>query len=313
VLDQLAGEHADYFAVISYHAWWPSSSDPYYQYNIPENTGRINYYGADYTPHLWLDGDVDGQWLSGGWENLILDEADVPSPMVINLVVDHDEASSTGTIDAVISATEVIEHTNLKVHFAITESNLPPHGYYTEPINHAMRDMIPTHTGTSLSISQGDVVTEQVSYDMTDFVMGECQIIAFVQSDTDKRVLQAAMFDMPGPHVTVYPTGSLSVPKGGTLYFSSLLQNFGSNPASGDFWLSVRLPSGAELVIPETYVNLDNPMSGQIPAFFNDTATTEIYTPPSGIGTGTYGVVGKIGIYPNTVIESSSFDFIVTN
>jgi len=46
-LDDLYIAHFETMAVIHYHAWWPSGSDPYYLANTGENSNRINYYGAD--------------------------------------------------------------------------------------------------------------------------------------------------------------------------------------------------------------------------------------------------------------------------
>ena len=256
---------------------------------------------------------MDGSWLTGSWETMIVDEMDVPSPIVIDLVVDHDNAAHNGTVDAVISATGAPGHDNLMVRFAIVESDLPPAGYYSQPINFAMRDMLPDATGQALTISPGDVVTKSVSYRMDPvWVFENLDIVAFVQCDNDHRVLQAARYTLPGAHVTLVPTGSLSVPKGGTLFFDSELRNYADVPVNGDLWLTVILPSGGEIVIPETYLNLPNPISGGIGAWGSTGFSHELSVPSSGVPTGTYSVVGNIGIYPDLVIESSSFDFTVT-
>ena len=314
MLESIALEYPDDLAVIAYHAWWPNSGDPYYQYNISENSGRINYYVADYTPHLWIDGNVDGQWLTNTWESKIVSDMAVESPIAINLVVDHDEVTGTGTIDAVISATEPITYTNLYVRFAITESDLPPIHYYTQPIEYALRDMVTNITGQSLTIAQGDVVTKSTSYTLNPtFDFENLEIVAFVQSDNGKRVLQAAKFTLPGPHVTVYPTGEITVPKGGTLYFDSVVQNYRDNSVNGDFWLSAVLPNGNEVTIPESYLNLPNPLSGEITGWDSISFSHELSIPTSHVPIGTYSLVGNIGQFPNVVIERTSFDFTITN
>lgn len=315
MLDAIYEEHQDNLAVISYHAWWPGSNDPYYQYNIPENSDRINYYGADYVPHLWIDGDVDGQWLTGSWESLIVDEMDVPSPLVINLVVNHDNVAGTGTVDAVISATGSLGgHNNLKVRVAIIESDLPPNGNYTNPINHAMRDMLPDAAGQTLSISPRNVVTKQVSYTMdSEWEFDNLDIVAFVQCDDEHRVLQSARYTLPGAHVSLVPTGDLVVPKGGTLYFDTDMRNYTESGINGDFWLTVILPSGSEVVIPETYLNWPNPITGGMAPWDAIGFSVELSVPTSGAPIGAYSVVGKIGRYPDLVVEISSFDFMVTN
>ncbi|MBU1984234.1 hypothetical protein KJ815_07480, partial [bacterium] len=40
---------------ISYHPWWPSSSDPFYVWNVSENTARTNYYGVSSVPDIFVD------------------------------------------------------------------------------------------------------------------------------------------------------------------------------------------------------------------------------------------------------------------
>jgi hypothetical protein len=41
---------------VKYHVWWPGSNDPMYQYNIPENTERTDYYGVGGVPHVIMGG-----------------------------------------------------------------------------------------------------------------------------------------------------------------------------------------------------------------------------------------------------------------
>jgi hypothetical protein len=314
VLDNIYSTESDNFSIVSYHAWWPNPNDPYYQYNTSENGGRINYYGADYTPHLWIDGDVDAGSATYQWQNRVTSEESVSSPIAIDLKVTYDNTSLSGTINAVISATEAITHTNLYVRFAIIESDLPPVGYYSNPINFALRDMVTNITGQSLTISQGDVVTKSTNYTLDPiFVFDNVDIVVFVQSDTDHHVLQAARYTLSGPGVTISPSdATIQVPRGGTLNFDTFVENNSNNEASGDFWLSVRLPNGNEVVVPEANLNYPNPQTGTIPSWGSFDFPYQIYIPSSGIPTGIYTLIGHIGIYPNTVLRESSFDFEIT-
>jgi hypothetical protein len=312
VLDGIYEDHYETLSVVSYHAWWPGSNDPYYQANISENTARINYYGADYTPHLWIDGDVDGQYFTSNWNSQITAEEAVPSPMVINLLVDHDEPTNSGTITAVISGTDVMGHDNLMVRFAIIESDLPPAGGYTNPINHAMRDMVPDPTGLDLSISQGQIVMKQVDYVLDDtWVFENLDVVVFVQCDDEHRVLQASRFTMPGTSVSVYPSDSIVVPMGGTLNFETQIVNHRDNTANGDFWLTIVLPNSSEIVIPKGLLNHPNPTHEQVSSWGSLDISSELSI-PGGVETGMYTIVGKIGLFPDVVRGQSSFDFMVT-
>jgi hypothetical protein len=312
VLDGIAETHEHNLAVVTYHAWWPSGSDPYYQYNPSENSARINYYGADYTPHAWFDGIVNGQYLTYLWESQIDTRATVPSPMAINLVVDYDNVTESGTVTAVMSATEAVTASNLKLRLALTESHLPPLGGFDE-FNYAMRDMIPNPTGTSVSISEGDVVSQSLPFtlDLANEDFNNLEFVAWVQSDNTKEVQQAAKFSLRGANVTIWPDAPLSVPRGGTLFFNTQIVNHMNNMVSGDFWLSVKLPSGTELVIPEAYVNLPNPWSGQVQGWGTINLANELYV-PTRVPTGVFTVIARIGQYPDLAIAESSFDFEIT-
>jgi hypothetical protein len=194
VLDEIYSRHLGTLAIIRYHAWWPSADDPYYQGNIEENTDRINYYAVNYVPHLWIDGDVDGEYQSSWWDSLIVEEESVPSPLEINLSADYGESGDYGTLTTVITATDSIEFTDLKTRFSITESHLPGIRYFDE-FNNVMRDMVPDAEGLALEITEGEEVTEEVTYVLSnDWNFANLDFIVFVQSDSGHRVLQAAKF-----------------------------------------------------------------------------------------------------------------------
>ncbi len=285
-----------------------------YLYNISENAQRVNYYGADYTPHAYFDGNVDGQYFTSSWNSQITSEEAVSSPLQINLNVTYDDASNSGSVEAVISATEAITYSSMKLRMAITESHIPdvPGGSYFDEHNHAMRDMLPTATGNNVTIAQGDVVriSEPFTLDLVTTVWDNLEITAFVQSDNGKRVLQAATQAIPGFNVTVSPAGSsVQVPLGGTLSFDAFLANNSNNAANGDLWFSVKLPNGSEMVIPEVYLSGANPYSGTLSAWGSPSLPYDLTIPGSGIPTGVYTLIGRIGIYPNTILRESSFDF----
>jgi len=95
-LDEVMQQFPDQLVVIRYHAWWPSSADPFYAANPDENRARVNFYGADYTPHLWIDGTVDGGYNSGPWPAYIQGELNKPTSIRINMEVQYDSTKNTG-------------------------------------------------------------------------------------------------------------------------------------------------------------------------------------------------------------------------
>jgi hypothetical protein len=197
-LDNIYETHQDNMTIIHYHAWWPSANDPYHLANPTENTARITYYPGDlYTPHTWIDGDIDGQYFPSWWESQITNEEGVPSPMTIDLTANYGDVGDYGTMTAVITATDSIEYSNLKVRFSITESHLPGIGGFDE-FNQVMRDMVPDASGLDLAISEGEEVTKEVDFVLSnDWDFSNLDFVVFVQSDMGKRILQADRLTPP--------------------------------------------------------------------------------------------------------------------
>ena len=192
-------QYGDYFAVVTYHAWWPGSNDPYYQYNITENTARIQYYpphpdGYRYTPYGFVDGVYRGynynQWLA--W---LMARYDEPSPMDLTINGSYDEDARTGSLHITVHAADPITWQGMKVRIALTEDNIywvAPNG--TRYHNYTMRDMIPSATGLVLNISQGQTVEFDQNFTVpSQFNIDESRIVVWVQADNSNyEVLQAA-------------------------------------------------------------------------------------------------------------------------
>ena len=196
----------DNAAVIRYHGWWPGSGDPYYQYNVPENSARINYYGPDYAPHYRVDGTRDGGSSYGSWGTLMSNAINSPSPLTIDLTGSFDETSRTGTLTVTIFAESTPGDSNLKLRIALTESDI----YFVAPNGATMhhqtfRDMIPSASGEPITISQGETV--EFTYDFSTpspLVPRSCELVAFVQSDQTHTIIQ-------GSKVWVNNLGTVSV------------------------------------------------------------------------------------------------------
>ncbi|MCP4584011.1 MAG: Omp28-related outer membrane protein [candidate division Zixibacteria bacterium] len=198
-MDQIADLHEDSLVVIRYHASWPGSGDPYYQYNTTENTNRIYYYpphtnGSYYTPYLWVNGTVRGGYTTGNWSSLIVGEMSDPSPLDIEITGDFNPYTLQGEAHIRIIATEAITYSSLKLRMAITESNL----YYAFPNgtnwhDQTFRDMVPHTSGTLVNISEGDTAYYTQSFSCpSPLDVDNCDFVAFVQSDNGRRILQGA-------------------------------------------------------------------------------------------------------------------------
>jgi predicted outer membrane repeat protein len=102
----------------------------------------------------------------------------------------------------------------------------------------------------------------------------------------------------------LYPTGPTTVNVGEPIFFDALIWNSTDNPATGNIWLSVRLPNQNEILIPSGFLNNQNPAQGTIPAHGANTLSNELQTPIAG----TFTLVARIGVYPNVVLDEESFE-----
>lgn len=198
-LDRFAPLHPD-LAVIRYHTWWPGSTDPFYVANTGENTARTSYYGVNAVPWFFIDGIIDGSSSYSSWEALVNGREAVQSPMTISVDGVYNSGPGTGKVTAYIEATDVISLTNLKLHFVITESEVYINAPNGQTVFHeAMRDMLPGSSGELISISSpGDTLLRERDFTLDpSWVLQNCEVVVFVQSDNTKEVLQAAKWKIP--------------------------------------------------------------------------------------------------------------------
>ncbi len=197
-LDAIYENHQDIMTVIRYHTWWPSSSDPFYQNNVTENTMRINYYDIPYTPDLMVDGLINATSDYSTWENWILIRSQVSSPVTIQLSVYYDSTSRSGWIRSVVHAETTADYTALKIRYALIENEV----YYPAPNgevyhNQAMRDMLPTAGGVPITLSAGETVVDTQEFTIDpNWDQNNCQIVVFVQEDISHQVHQSEVTDV---------------------------------------------------------------------------------------------------------------------
>jgi hypothetical protein len=100
-----------------------------------------------------------------------------------------DEGTGTGEFTVSIYAEETPGLSNLRLRTALIESNL---SYGGRTWNQVFRDMIPSTYGETFSITQGQ--TLEYTYDLTvtsPLTPRNCQLVAFVQSDQTREILQS--------------------------------------------------------------------------------------------------------------------------
>jgi thiol-disulfide isomerase/thioredoxin len=210
-LDRLANDYAANFFLVRYHVWWPSSGDPYYQFNVSEATTRNNYYQNNYTPHLYIDGNRDGQELYNTWENMIINESSTSSPLSMRMWGDYNEEARTGNITVRIVTEQSPGYNNLKLRVALVENDIhwnAPNGVGVH--NQTFRDMIPSAGGQGVTLVVGDTLEYTFPFStrspMDD---SNCRLIAFVQSDQNRAVLQSSSIGIPDLSITSVDDGGV--------------------------------------------------------------------------------------------------------
>ncbi len=108
-------------AMIRCHTWWPSGADIMYLQNSAQNQQLILSYGADFTPHFWIDGVVDLAEVSGTYISGMTARKDVLSPGSIDL---H-WRSADSTLVANLDLDEPLDPAGVyRLHTAITEDSI---------------------------------------------------------------------------------------------------------------------------------------------------------------------------------------------
>jgi hypothetical protein len=178
------------FTAIRYHVWWPGSNDPFWLYNQPEVQTRNSYYSNNYAPHCFFDGAIDGGYSYGGWPGIVDNRSLILSDLQIGISGFFDEGTGIGECTISIYAEATPGLTNLRVRTVLIESNL---SYGGDTWNQVFRDMMPSTYGEAITISQGETLEFTYGLNITSpLTPRNCQIVAFVQSDQNREILQSA-------------------------------------------------------------------------------------------------------------------------
>jgi hypothetical protein len=185
---------SSYLAIIRYHWYYPNSSDPWYQYNITDNMARNNYYGNNYSPHAWADGNIDMGSSTGGWSNSINNESNVDAPLVMTLSGVFYRDSLSGYLNVHIFVESNPALNNLKLRVALTQSGIHQTAPNGQAYHHnTFRDMFPTTAGLGVTLPEGDTLDYSIHFTVpSPIVIDSSELVAFVQSDQNRHIVQAA-------------------------------------------------------------------------------------------------------------------------
>jgi len=178
-------------AVIEYH-----SGDSY------ENTAslaRISYYGITGFPHTKFDGveSVSGGLPSGSMYSNFL------PPYNLRIAIPCDFTTTiygqnTGGLDYTVTMVIDLENgtppSDLKAHLVLTESHIPESWGGLTEVNYVCRAMYPSHNGTDVDFAGGNQVIIEYNFTLDpSWVQSNIELVAFVQSNGSREVLQGTM------------------------------------------------------------------------------------------------------------------------
>lgn len=230
---------------LKYQTSWPGV-DPMNAQNASEVATRVTYYNVSGVPDSPMDGtEQTGSSYTGAPANYtqtkINTEYAVPSPFTINVSHSFSPDYDSIFITCVITASENFTTSGaLKAHIAMVEKTItftsaPGTNGETEFYN-VMRKMYPSAAGTTLpsTWTSGQSQTITFARPIPSYIYSKAQIgiVAFVQSDVDKQVQQAA-FSAPQPiPVDIGATAISGIPAvqcAMTFTPTVTVKNFGTN------------------------------------------------------------------------------------
>lgn len=89
-------------------------------------------------------------------------------------------------------------YNNIVLQLALTESEIQFVWQGQDHLNFVSRVMSPDHNGTPLDFSSGDVQDINLSFTMgSDWVDDNCELVAFIQNNDDKEILQGTKLALP--------------------------------------------------------------------------------------------------------------------
>lgn len=182
--------NGDPVAIIEYH-----NGDPY---ATTESNARNSYYNITGYPTAWFDGSYNSvvggshtQSMYSSYLPIVNARMNIQTPFVLAISGSND--GDDYSINVNVQKVGSYSGTNLKVRFAITESNIQYSWQGMTELNFVCRDLVPDQNGTSVDFSSSDEVDVPLTFTFDNtWVASECELIAFIQDDQNKEVLHCA-------------------------------------------------------------------------------------------------------------------------
>lgn len=172
--------------VVEYH-----NGDPFA--NVASNF-RNNYYNVSGYPTAHFDGVLEyvggsnSQTLYPQYLPLFQQRAAIDSDFEIGIFGEND--GDDYTITLVLDEKNQQSASNLVAHLVLTESEIAYSWQGQTELNFVERIMIPDHYGTDVDFSNTNRIVLELEFTLGNWVEEHCELVAFIQNDNTKEILQ---------------------------------------------------------------------------------------------------------------------------
>ena len=158
-----AGDLADEWIILRYHVWWPSSGDPYYDWNQAPVINREDYYDVGYVPHMYTNGNVDSAGTATTWRTNARAAINQPTFFNIDINGSRNGYNISGNV-RVTSSADISNVSGFKLYVAVTHDN----STYNAPNGQTIFDQ------TFVDFLSGNIINgQQVYFDNLNLGAGE--------------------------------------------------------------------------------------------------------------------------------------------
>ncbi len=212
--DLLDGYDNTQLVMISTHVDWPDSNDIFYTYNSIEAESRISYYGVTLAPSMFFDGPPRVATNDyANYKSIIDSELGNLADMTISL--DGYMSPTSAIVNVTVEITDTPPPpSNVNIKFAIVEDNCYEAGLNGE-VRHryVMKDMLTEEPLPALKF--GETHSTQRAWTI-DYMLNifNIAVVVYVQNESDKDVLQAAIFDFIPQEILVVDDDQSTHPDG---------------------------------------------------------------------------------------------------
>lgn len=248
VTSQYMADHDAHEVVnLQYHVNWPHPADPYYLAAPVDALGRAMAYGVSSTPSLKADGGNTPTASYPLLDAAVRSRRALTSPlrMEVARTLSGPNLEAQVTVEAVGAVHAAQPVLRVAVAEELDVQSPPPGSNGETDFHWIMRAMLPDHQGTPLSLSEGGSFAQTFTAVLDPaWADTDMQVIAWVQDDATREVLQAATSAPRAEYALDFYAEryGLTAPADSLTRLDSWIENSGTQPDTYDVHLDVAAP-----------------------------------------------------------------------